>query len=139
MMHGRQALANELVSARAGTIEQPDDGQFVPLGQFDHAAFLVEIINAERATQNREILGDHRRRPPFDLAKPGDNAIGRGVLIGNGGDRGMDMGRQLAQLFQGIAIEQQIGPLPCRKLALIMLARHAFLATQFQAGRAALP
>src|ERR1700761_1801266 len=95
----RQAFADHLLRAGAGAVLDPDDGCALADRGFDGAQLLPAVDDAERASQDGEVLGSHADRSSGDGAESGDDAVGGRDLVHALGPAVLaEMGRELAEL-----------------------------------------
>ena len=114
VLAGKNAVLQRQI--HAGRIHQIDDRHAIAHRDFLRAQNLGDGLRPPRAGLHRGVVGDHDRRPAFDLARARDHA-GRGSLsvVLVVGDQQPDLEKHRA------GIEQLRDPLARRQLAIAML------------------
>ena len=99
-----------LLDAGAGALVDADDRAAGLDGEVHHLGDLLAVDLAERAAEDREVLGEHAHLAAVDGAVAGDHAVAvRAVLLQAERDRAVP--GQLVELDERALVEEQLDPL----------------------------
>ncbi len=115
------------LNARASGIVQPDHRRAGLQRQVHDLANFQRVGFRERSAQHGEILREDVNQPPVNVAVAGDEAVAVDDLLIHS-EIGGAMPHQLVHLFECACVQQQIDALARRKLAFLVLPRHALFA-----------
>ena len=126
-----------LLDPRAAGVVDPDHGAADPGRQVHDLAHLLGHHLAERAAEDREVLGEDRDRAPFDQPVAGDDRVAPGPVLLH-----VELVRPVAHegvyLLERARVEQLLDPLPGGELPLRVLLLDRLLRGRVDGGLAQL-
>ena len=99
-----------LLDAGAGALVDADDRAAGLDGEVHHLGDLLAVDLAERAAEDREVLGEHADLAAVDRAVAGDHAVAVGAVLLQA-ERRRAVPGQLVELDEGALVEELLDPL----------------------------
>ena len=117
-----------LLNSRAGAVVQSDDRQTHRRRHVHDLVNLLAVGLADRAAEDREVLGEDADLSTVDLAVPGDHPVGVGTRLLEPHARG-HVTVQHVQFLERVLVEQVLDALARGHLALGLVSLDGLLAT----------
>ena len=106
-----------LLDSRSTGVVEPDEGRAGLHGQVHHLADLVGDRFTQRASDDREVLGEQVDHPAVDAPVPGDHTVPHGPVVLHA-EVGAAVPHEHVQFLERRRIAEGFEPLACRELAL---------------------
>ena len=117
----RRERDDAFLDARAGAVVEADERRADRLGEVHHLVDLLGEHLAERAAEDREVLGEHEHLAAVDRAPAGDDAVGERPVVLDAEAVGPVAGEHV-ELDERVGVEQQLEALAGGELAPLVLA-----------------